>query len=104
MRLAGEMKRERDEAREKEEILLELHEGRMREAERRREALELELEIRKRLAFREAIQYTFISCHNLAQSLSQVLFEVLIGKYVVHRSTPLFIRLNGEIFWEIIQK
>ena len=56
MRLAGEMKRERDEAREKEEILLELHEGRMREAERRREALELELEIRKRLAFREAIQ------------------------------------------------
>ena len=46
MRLAGEMKRERDEEREKEEILFELHEGRVREAERRKEALELELEIR----------------------------------------------------------
>ena len=46
MRLATEMKHQRDEAREKEEILFELHEGRMREAERRKEALELELEIR----------------------------------------------------------
>ena len=46
MRLAGEMKRERDEELEKEEILFELHEGRVREAERRKEALELELEIR----------------------------------------------------------
>ena len=46
MRLAAEMKRERDEAREKEEILFELHEGRVREAERRKEALDLELEIR----------------------------------------------------------
>ena len=46
MRLAGEMKRERDEEREKEEILFELHEGRVREAERRKEAIELELEIR----------------------------------------------------------
>ena len=46
MRLATEMKHQQDEAREKEEILFELHEGRMREAERRKEALELELEIR----------------------------------------------------------
>ena len=54
MKLAGEMKREREEAREKEEILFELHEGRVREAERRKEAIELELEIRKRLAFKES--------------------------------------------------
>ena len=70
MRLAGEMKRERDEAREKEEILFELHEGRMREAERRKEALELELEIRAVLSLIIGQILTRICTHSLSHAKS----------------------------------
>jgi hypothetical protein len=53
-KLAEEMGRTQKEVLEKEEILHELHEGRMRDEERRREADEMTRELRKRLAFKES--------------------------------------------------